>query len=160
MLSQELLMFKRGIGNILRISFPANFAVFIMNVSCFRDRFSFMMWSAQQAFLFVGRAHGEGGGGCVLNPPPARYSTNVYTGRLRLMVQPLTLLYTIFHKKGTPFVYLSLTNGTPWVASKIYFHWVNCPFYLHVKLFFTLTSLETCLQSTIKIKSVGTIPEI
>ena len=26
-------MFKREIGNILRISFPANFAVFIMNVS-------------------------------------------------------------------------------------------------------------------------------
>ena len=24
----------------------------------------------------------------------------------------LTLLYTIFHKKGTPFVYLLLTNGT------------------------------------------------
>ena len=25
----------------------------------------------------------------------------------------ITLLYTIFHKKGTPFVYLLLTNGTP-----------------------------------------------
>ena len=24
-----------------------------------------------------------------------------------------THLYTIFHKKGTPFVYLLLTNGTP-----------------------------------------------
>ena len=41
------------------------------------------------------------------------YSRNVDTGRLRLEVQPLTLLYTIFHKKGTPFVYLLLTNGTP-----------------------------------------------
>ena len=28
-------------------------------------------------------------------------------------VQPLTLLYTIFYEKGTPFVYLLLTNSTP-----------------------------------------------
>ena len=27
-------------------------------------------------------------------------------------VQPLTLLYTIYHEKGTPFVYLLLTNGS------------------------------------------------
>ena len=40
------------------------------------------------------------------------YSTNVYTGRLRPEVQPLTLLNTIFHDKGTPFVYLLLKNGT------------------------------------------------
>ena len=33
---------------------------------------------------------GRGGGG---------YSTNFYTGRLRPEVQPLTLLYTIFHEK-------------------------------------------------------------
>ena len=44
---------------------------------------------------------------------PGGYSTNFYTGRLRPEVQPLTLLYTIFHEKGTPFVYLLLTNGTP-----------------------------------------------
>ena len=37
------------------------------------------------------RSPGEGG-----------YSTNVYTGRLRPEVQPLTLLYTIFLEKGTP----------------------------------------------------------
>ena len=30
-----------------------------------------------------------------------------------LEVQPLTPLYTIFHEKGTPFIYLPLTNGTP-----------------------------------------------
>ena len=42
-----------------------------------------------------------------------RYSTNVYTGRLRPEVQPRTFLYTIFHEKVTPFVYLLLTNGTP-----------------------------------------------
>ena len=43
------------------------------------------------------------------------YSTNVHKGRLWLEVQPLTVLYsfTIFHKKGTPFVYLLFTNGTP-----------------------------------------------
>ena len=34
-------------------------------------------------------------------------------GRLRPEVQPLTLLYTIFHEKGTLFVYLLLTNGDP-----------------------------------------------
>ena len=28
-------------------------------------------------------------------------------------VQPVTLLYTIFYEKGTPFVYLLLTNSTP-----------------------------------------------
>ena len=28
-------------------------------------------------------------------------------------VQPLTLLYVIFHEKGTPFVYLILRNHTP-----------------------------------------------
>ena len=34
------------------------------------------------------------------------YSTNLYTRRLRPEVQPLTLLCTIFHEKGTPFIYL------------------------------------------------------
>ena len=33
-----------------------------------------------------------------------RYSTNVYTGRLRPDAQPLPLLDTIFHEQGTPFV--------------------------------------------------------
>ena len=69
---------------------------------------------------------------CMFCPGGGRggYSTNVYTGRLRPEVQPLTqrelpfislakhhlpVLYTIFHKKryGTPFVYLLLTNDTP-----------------------------------------------
>ena len=50
-------------------------------------------------------------------PPPPHprgregYSTNVYVGRLRPVAQPLTLLYAIFLEKGTPFVYLLLTNG-------------------------------------------------
>ena len=38
----------------------------------------------------VERGAGAGGGG---------YSTNVHTGRLRPEVQPLALLYTIFHEK-------------------------------------------------------------
>ena len=41
------------------------------------------------------------------------YSTNDYTGRLRPEVQPLTLLYTIFHEKATPFVYVLITNDNP-----------------------------------------------
>ena len=39
-------------------------------------------------------------------------STNFHTRRLRPEVQPLTLLCTIFHEKGTPFVFFLLTNGT------------------------------------------------
>ena len=47
---------------------------------------------------------GEGGGGGV--------SKNIYKGRLPPEIQPLTLLYSIFHEKGTPFVFLLLKNGT------------------------------------------------
>ena len=36
-----------------------------------------------------------------------------YTGRFRPKVKPLTLLFSIFHRKGTPFERLLLTNGTP-----------------------------------------------
>ena len=43
----------------------------------------------------------------------SRHPTNFCTGRLRPEVQPLTLLYTIFDRKGTSFVYLPLRNGTP-----------------------------------------------
>jgi len=39
--------------------------------------------------------------------------TKFYTGRLHPEDQPLTLLYTIFDRKGIPFVYLPLKNGTP-----------------------------------------------
>ena len=37
----------------------------------------------------------------------------VFTGLLRPEVQPLTLLYTIFVRKGTPVVYLLLTKWFP-----------------------------------------------
>ena len=43
---------------------------------------------------------GAGGGGGLLNKV-------LYTGGLRPEVQTLTLLYAIFDRKGTPFVYLS-----------------------------------------------------
>ena len=36
-----------------------------------------------------------------------------YTGRLCPEVQPLILLYTIFGRKESPFVYLLLKNGIP-----------------------------------------------
>ena len=47
--------------------------------------------------------------------PGGGYSKQFYTGRLRPEVQPLTLLYTIFFRKGTPFVYLLLEKGTPFI---------------------------------------------
>ena len=46
---------------------------------------------------------------------PGGYLKKFYTGRLRPEVQPLTLLYTIFFKIGTPFVYLLLEKGTPFI---------------------------------------------
>ena len=54
-----------------------------------------------------GRAGGWGGGG---------YSTNVYTGRFRPAIQPLTLLYTIFHEKSSlrkQTTFRDATNGFP-----------------------------------------------
>ena len=43
------------------------------------------------------------------------YSTKFYTGRLSPEVQPLTLLYTVFDRESTAFMYLPLANGTPFV---------------------------------------------
>ena len=52
--------------------------------------------------------------GIVFFPSPGRmYSKKFYTGRVRLAeVRLLTLLYTIFYRKGTPIVYSLLKNGT------------------------------------------------
>ena len=52
---------------------------------------------------FICSSEGEGGGG---------YSKKLYTGRFLPEVHSLTLLYTIFDREGSPFVYLLLTNGT------------------------------------------------
>ena len=57
---------------------------------------------------FPGR-EGEGGG----------YTTKFYMRRLRPEVQTLTLLYTIFDRKGIPFVYLLLTNFIACVNSRL-----------------------------------------
>ena len=48
-------------------------------------------------------------------PRGGGYSKMFYTGRLRPEVRPLTLLFTIFFRKGTPFVYLLLEKGTPFI---------------------------------------------
>ena len=48
-------------------------------------------------------------------PPRGGYSKRFYTGRLSPEVQPFTLLYIIFFRKGTPFVYLLLEKGTPFI---------------------------------------------
>ena len=45
--------------------------------------------------------------------PGGENSTKFCTGRLRPEVQPLNLIYTIFDRNVTPFVYLLLTSGAP-----------------------------------------------
>ena len=74
--------------------------------------------------------------------PGGGYSTNVYTARLRPEVQPLTLLNTIFHEKGIPFVYLLLTNGTP-------FTYLVCDF---ASLLTAVNTLSFKQESIIKIE--------
>ena len=60
----------------------------------------------EKKHMYKGKPMPGGGGGVT-------QQNNVHKGRLWLKVHPLTVLYTIFHKKGTPFVYLLFTNGTP-----------------------------------------------
>ena len=62
-----------------------------------------LKWLTIYAHFQRPKGQKPGGGG---------YSTKFYTGRLRPEVQPLTLLYTIFDRKGLSLVYLLLTNGT------------------------------------------------
>ena len=60
---------------------------------------------AVRGFRHIQSTLAPGGGG---------YSTlNFYTGRFCPEVGPLARLCTIFYEKDTPFVYLLLTNGTP-----------------------------------------------
>ena len=47
-----------------------------------------------------------------LNTLPVGYATTFYTGRL----QTLTLVYTVFDKKGTPFTYLVYTFASLLIA--------------------------------------------
>ena len=44
---------------------------------------------------------------------PGGYSPKRCVRRLRLEVKPRTLLNTVFDRKGTPFLFLPLKNGTP-----------------------------------------------
>ena len=44
--------------------------------------------------------------------PPGELPDKVFVGEAPPQVQPLTLLYTIFDKNSTPFLYFPLTNGT------------------------------------------------
>ena len=45
--------------------------------------------------------------------PPGGTEQNFVRGGSALSYNPLTILHTIFDRKGTPFVYFLLTNGTP-----------------------------------------------
>ena len=58
-------------------------------------------------------------------PPPGGGGTQTkfYTGRLYPKVHPLTLLKTIFDRKGTPVVYLLLNNGTLFTYLSLE-HWI------------------------------------
>ena len=49
----------------------------------------------------------------ISHKPGREYSKEFYTGRLRPEVLPLSLSHTVSDRKGTPFVYLLLTNDTP-----------------------------------------------
>ena len=72
------------------------------------------IFSQTQIFFEISKGQPRGTIRATAPPGGGGYSTNYYTGRLRPKVQPLSLLSTIFHEKGTPFVYcLLLTNGTP-----------------------------------------------
>ena len=94
---------KNSLGKITKES---NLRLWSACSLCFKVRLSakpfvINVTSVERVKLGAGR----GGGGD---------SANFYTGRFGPEVQPLTLLYTmIFHEKGTRFVYLLLTNGTP-----------------------------------------------
>ena len=61
-----------------------------------------LIQETMQSALSTTDPGGEGGG-----------INNFIWGRLRPEVQPLTLLYTIVDRKGSPSVYLLLTNGAP-----------------------------------------------
>ena len=81
--------------------------------------FKIVLFSLDGSFVPPGGVGGVGGGG---------YSTNVYTGRLRPEVQPLNLSYPIFDGKGTPFVYLSLTNSNPFLVKSNLWSIINAAF--------------------------------
>ena len=60
-------------------------------------------------FMSAARGGGRGGGG----DTQQSYVRGGSTPSSNPALQPFSLLYTIFDKKDTPFVYLPLTNGAP-----------------------------------------------
>ena len=76
---------KNSLGKITKES---NLRLWSACSLCFKVRLSAKPFVIHVTSVECGA--GGGGGG---------YSTNVYTGRLRPEVQPLVLLYTIFHEK-------------------------------------------------------------
>ena len=69
------------------------------------------MYKQGSSILVSKFARGEGG-----------YSTKFYTGRLRPEVQTLSLLYTIFERKVTPFGIPSVENFTPFIYLRSEFY--------------------------------------
>ena len=67
-----------------------------------------VLYKEKTAVLSPSGEAGEGGGGAA-----GGCSTKFYTGRLRPKVQPLTPFIFLTEKVPLPFVYLLLTNGTP-----------------------------------------------
>ena len=73
---------------------------------CFRrPTIQVMYWLVEISNIAIKNWWGRAGVG--------KFSMKFYIERLHPKVQPLTLLYTIFDLKGSHFVYLQLTNGTP-----------------------------------------------
>ena len=94
--ARKKVAFPCRLSTDLKSDFTAT--IIIANILMYHDISNkFLPTLPTTLFLRPGRGRGRGGKG---------YSTNVYTGRLRLEVQPLTLLYTIFHEKGAPVTYL------------------------------------------------------
>ena len=86
---------------------------------CFSKFIIKMMSFEKESIITVMKNRGGGGGGSTNNlkgryPPPPP-PTKLYTGRYRpTSIPSLTFLYAILADgKGTPFVYLLMTNGTP-----------------------------------------------
>ena len=94
-----------------------------------------VFYKSEQSHDPLIRARGRGGG----------VPKKINTEKLRPEVQPLTLLYNIFGRKDTPFVYVPLTNGTPFVhlpnrKSSCHFHTTfnNLKHYSHKEYVFEI----------------------
>ena len=73
---------------------------------------------------------------CATRPGPAERSA-IFAFSVCPDFQPLTILYAMFGRKGTPCVYLLLTNGTPFT-------------YLNENAAFPLTAENTVFNTALK----------